>query len=93
MYKIFARRHPRLTIPTLDFAGVPVGLDALCVVDSNRPPVINTGIAHREAGVGQIGAGICNAPLEPFKLGLHQVWNSLPSKSGLAVRALKFLKK
>jgi hypothetical protein len=59
--------HPEFAIPALDFRGIPVGIDARKVVDLNRPPVINTGIAHREAGVGQIGAGITHAPLECFE--------------------------
>jgi hypothetical protein len=59
--------HPEYTIPALDFRGVPAGIDARKVVDLNRAPVINTGIAHREAGVGQIGAGITAAPLGCFE--------------------------
>ncbi len=46
--------------------GTPTGIDARRVVDSGIAPVINTGIAHREAGVGQIGAGIARAPLACF---------------------------
>jgi hypothetical protein len=59
--------HPEYTIPALDFRGTPAGIDACKVVDLNRAPVINTGIAHREAGVGQIGAGITAAPLGCFE--------------------------
>jgi hypothetical protein len=54
------------TLPALEFAGAPAGIDACQVVDTGLPPVINTGIAHREAGVGQIGAGITYAPLACF---------------------------
>jgi hypothetical protein len=54
------------TLPPLDFAGAPAGIDARKVVDTGILPVINTGIAHREAGVGQIGAGITHAPLACF---------------------------
>jgi hypothetical protein len=46
--------------------GTPTGIDARRVVDSGIAPVINTGIAHRRAGVGQIGAGIARAPLAAF---------------------------
>ncbi len=42
------------------------GVDARLVLDSGVLPVINTGIAHREAGVGQIGAGITTAPMDCF---------------------------
>jgi hypothetical protein len=67
MRSITVGEHPEFVIPALDFRGVPVGIDARLVVDLNRPPVINTGIAHRLAGVGQIGAGITAAPLACFE--------------------------
>ena len=66
MYEITAARNPEWTIPALDFAGVPAGIDARKVVASGLAPTINTGIAHREPGVGQVGAGIVNAPLACF---------------------------
>ena len=47
-------------------AGTPTGIDLRRVVETGTTPVINTGIAHREAGVGQIGAGITTAPMECF---------------------------
>lgn len=55
------------TIPTMDFAGVPTGIDIRLVVESGIVPTINTGIAHREPGVGQVGAGIVKAPLKCFE--------------------------
>ena len=54
------------TIPALDFAPLSVGIDIRKVVDTSIVPVINTGIAHREAGIGQIGAGISHVPQEVF---------------------------
>ena len=54
------------TLPPLSFAGTPTGIDARKVVDTGICPVINTGIAHRDPGVGQVGAGITHAPLECF---------------------------
>jgi len=54
------------TLPAMSFAGTPAGIDARKVVDNNLTPIINTGIAHREAGIGQIGAGITHAPLACF---------------------------
>ena len=71
MASICVGEHPEFTIPALDFRGTPAGIDARRVVDLNRAPVINTGIAHREAGVGQIGAGITGAPLACFE---QAVW-------------------
>lgn len=53
-------------LPALDFRGAPSGIDLRRVVDSGIEPVINTGIAHREAGIGQIGAGLTRAPLACF---------------------------
>lgn len=53
-------------LPALDFRGAPCGIDVRKVVDSGIEPVINTGIAHREAGIGQIGAGLTRAPLDCF---------------------------
>lgn len=58
--------NPVFSLPALDFAGSAAGIDALAVIDSGTLPVINSGIAHRLAGVGQIGAGITSAPLACF---------------------------
>jgi uncharacterized protein DUF1116 len=58
--------NPAFTLPALDFAGVAAGIDARKVVDRGILPVINSGIAHREAGVGQIGAGVTTAPMACF---------------------------
>ena len=55
-----------LRVPGMDFRGVPVGIDVVRVVDSGILPVINTGIAHREAGVGMIGAGLVAPPAGCF---------------------------
>ncbi|MEZ0239818.1 MAG: DUF1116 domain-containing protein [Chloroflexota bacterium] len=66
MGRITLARNPAYALPSLGFAGTPTGIDARRVVDSGIAPVINTGIAHREAGVGQIGAGIARAPLACF---------------------------
>jgi hypothetical protein len=54
------------TLPALDFAAAAAGIDARKVVDCGVLPVINSGIAHREAGVGQIGAGVTTAPMACF---------------------------
>lgn len=58
--------NPAFTLPPLNFGGTPADIDARLVVDSGVLPIINTGIAHRQAGVGQIGAGITTAPMECF---------------------------
>ena len=66
MAHITLGRNGALTLPALNFAGTPAGIDARKVVDTGIAPIINTGIAHREAGVGQIGAGITRAPMACF---------------------------
>jgi hypothetical protein len=59
-------RNPAHALPALDFAGSPTAIDARKVVETGIAPLINTGVAHRLAGVGQIGAGIVRAPLNCF---------------------------
>lgn len=66
MYEITAAEHSSFTIPQLDFRGTPVGIDLRAVVETGITPRVNTGIAHKEAGVGQIGAGLVRPPLELF---------------------------
>jgi hypothetical protein len=66
MMHITLGRNNGFTLPALNFTGTPAGIDARKVLDTNIAPIINTGIAHREAGVGQIGAGITRAPLACF---------------------------
>ncbi len=59
------------TLPYFDFAGAPMGIDVRKVLETGVLPHINTGIAHREAGVGQVGAGILRAPEAPFREALE----------------------
>ena len=66
MYEITASEHTSFTIPQLDFRGTPVGIDLRAVVETGITPRVNTGIAHKEAGVGQIGAGLVRPPLALF---------------------------
>jgi hypothetical protein len=66
MVPITLGRNNALTIPALNFSGTPAGIDIRKVVDTGIQPIINTGIAHKEAGIGQIGAGITRAPLACF---------------------------
>jgi hypothetical protein len=70
MSEIALARHPHWAIPALEFAGTPVGIDARRVVETGIAPAINTGIAHRRAGVGQVGAGVARAPLACFEKAL-----------------------
>lgn len=67
MYEITEAEHPHFTIPSLGFRGTPVGIDLRKVVELGITPRVNTGIAHREAGVGQVGAGLVRPPMEIFE--------------------------
>jgi hypothetical protein len=66
MYGITAGEHPSFTIPALDFRGTPVGIDVERVLATGIRPILNTGIAGRRPGVGQVGAGIASAPMACF---------------------------
>lgn len=71
MYGITLARNPNWTLPALGFEGTPAGIDVRKVVDSNVLPIINTGIAHKEAGVGQVGAGLVRPPMVCFTQALQ----------------------
>lgn len=73
MYRITITRNPDHALPALGFAGTPTAIDARRVVESGILPVINTGIAHREPGIGQIGAGIARAPMECFSAAIREL--------------------
>jgi hypothetical protein len=70
MYEITYARHRYFLIPNLDFAGTPTGVDIRKVVKTGITPNINTGVASKEAGVGQVGAGLVVFPMEMFKKAL-----------------------
>lgn len=67
MHEITAGEHQVFTLPTLDFMPTAVGIDILKVIEKNILPIINTGMAHKEAGVGQVGAGLVTPPIECFE--------------------------
>jgi hypothetical protein len=75
MREITASENPEWTIPALDFAGVPTGIDVRLVAETGLAPVINTGIAHRQPGIGQVGAGIVRAPLACFTQAVRMLAN------------------
>lgn len=66
MYQITHGIHKSFLIPQFNFRGTPLGIDILKIVKTGITPFINTGIAHKKPGVGQIGAGILHAPVECF---------------------------
>ena len=66
MYEITVAENDTYQIPALDFRGTPTGIDVLRVVESGILPAINTGIAHKEPGVGMVGAGLVKPPEKCF---------------------------
>ncbi len=71
MYEITLTENPAFAIPQLDFRGTPTAIDVRKVVRTGITPRVNTGIAHREPGVGQIGAGLVRPPVAPFQEALR----------------------
>jgi len=67
MYEITFAESKFFTMPALDFRGTPTGIDLRKVVELGITPRINTGIAHKNAGVGQVGAGLVRPPLKIFE--------------------------
>ncbi len=70
MYEITVGENDAYQIPFLDFRGSPTGIDIRKVVETGLTPFIDTGVAHREPGIGQIGAGLVDAPYEVFEKAL-----------------------
>ncbi|HEX6988648.1 MAG TPA: DUF1116 domain-containing protein, partial [Bacillota bacterium] len=66
MYEITLGENEAFGIPHLNFRGTPTGIDIRKVVETGIVPRVNTGIAHKEPGVGQIGAGLVQPPMECF---------------------------
>jgi hypothetical protein len=77
MYEITAGENNAYQIPSLDFRGAPTGIDVRKVVEKGIFPLIDTGVAHKDPGVGQVGAGILSAPAEPFVKALAGLAGSL----------------
>ncbi len=67
MYEITVTENPAFGIPQLDFRGTPTGIDIRKVVKTGITPRVNTGIAHRKPGIGQVGAGLVRPPMACFE--------------------------
>ena len=67
MYEITCSESSFLKIPNLNFRGVPTGIDIVKVLKTGVTPTITTGIAHKDPGIGQVGAGLVKAPMECFE--------------------------
>ena len=61
----------------MDYKGVPSGIDIRLVLETGIAPTINTGIAHKEPGVGQVGAGVVKAPMACFERALRALARNL----------------
>ncbi len=78
MYEITLGESEAYSLPVLNFRGTPTGVDVRLVMQTGILPQINTGIASRRAGVGQIGAGLVNPPRECFVSALRGLAQALP---------------
>jgi hypothetical protein len=76
MYEITLAENPYLQIPSMDFRGTPTGIDVAKVVSTRILPAINTGMAGKEAGTGQVGAGLVQPPMSCFEQALVAVAKS-----------------
>ena len=79
MYEITETENNIYKIPYLNFRGTPTGIDVIKVIEKGVLPFIDTGVAHKNAGIGQIGAGVLSAPAEPFKNALIGLSNKIKS--------------
>jgi hypothetical protein len=78
MYEITVAENPAFGVPVLDFRGTPTGIDATAVVRTGILPQINTGMAGRLAGTGQVGAGLVTPPWEVFPAALRALARRVP---------------
>lgn len=79
MYNITLAEHPIYRIAALDFRGTPSGIDLLKIIETGTMPIVNTGIAHREPGVGMVGAGLVRPPMECFRNALSAFAETPPA--------------
>jgi len=77
MYEITSEESKIYKLPPMNFRGAPTGIDIRKVIETQILPVINTGIAHKQAGVGQVGAGIVHPPMACFEQALEAYVNLL----------------
>src|SRR5205823_707545 len=80
MYEITVAENPAYPLPVLDFRGAPTGIDATLVLRTGIRPQINTGIAGRVAGTGQVGAGLVNPPAECFVAAVDALARAAPPR-------------
>jgi len=81
MYEITAAENNIYKIPALDFRGTPTGIDIRKVIETGILPSINTGIAHKDPGIGQVGAGLVKPPMNCFEDALQAFVEDLETKN------------
>jgi succinyl-CoA synthetase alpha subunit/pyrimidine deaminase RibD-like protein len=79
MYEITIGEHPAYQVPILEFRGTPTGIDVALVARTGVLPQINTGMAGRVAGTGQVGAGLVTPPAECFTGALAALADAVPA--------------
>ena len=72
MHEITEGSNTNYSIPMLDFRGTATGIDIVKVIEKGILPIMNTGMAHKVAGIGQVGAGLVNPPMECFKKAIRE---------------------
>jgi hypothetical protein len=77
MYGIAVGESTNFRIPALGFRGTPTGIDVLRVVEKGIVPAVNTGIAHKDPGIGQVGAGLVEPPMSCFQDAFRAFYESL----------------
>jgi hypothetical protein len=80
MYEITEEESTAYKMPTMNFRGTPTGIDIQKVIETQILPIINTGIAHKDPGVGQVGAGIVRPPMKCFEDALEAFVNLMASE-------------
>jgi hypothetical protein len=77
MYEITVGENPAFGLPPLDFRGAPTGIDIRKVVRTGITPRVNTGIAHKQPGIGQVGAGLVRPPMACFEQAVEAMAQTL----------------
>lgn len=77
MYEITEEENVAYKMPAMNFRGTPTGIDIRKVIETQILPIINTGIAHKDAGVGQVGAGLVRPPMKCFEDALEAFVNKM----------------
>ncbi len=67
MYEITEQENEAYKMPSMNFRGTPTGIELQKVIETQILPIINTGIAHKNPGVGQVGAGLVRPPMKCFE--------------------------